>query len=39
MSMEEKRQTMLRIYHESKKVYKEAEIQALGAKAGITQGT
>jgi len=39
MSAEEKRKTMLSIYHKTKQVYTEKEISALAAKAGINANT
>lgn len=37
MSADEKRQTILGIYHRTKEVYTEKEIIALAAKAGVNQ--
>lgn len=39
MSLEDKRNTLLGIYHETKQVYTEKEIVALGSKAGILTNT
>jgi hypothetical protein len=39
MSAEEKRQTILKIYHGSKEVYTEKEIVALASKAGVNGNT
>ena len=39
MSAEEKRQTILGIYHSTKSVYTEKEIQTLAAKAGVNANT
>jgi len=39
MSLEDKRNTLLGIYHETKQVYTEKEIVALGTKAGILTNT
>jgi len=39
MSAEEKRKTILNIYHKTKQVYTEKEIIALATKAGVNQGT
>ncbi|KAL3775961.1 hypothetical protein ACHAWO_012149 [Cyclotella atomus] len=39
MSLEEKRSTILKIYHSSKEVYTEKEIVALAAKAGVNANT
>lgn len=38
MSAEEKRKTILDIYHKTKEVYTEKEIIALAIKAGVTSG-
>lgn len=39
MSQEEKRKTILDIYHKTKEVYTEKEICALATKAGVNAGT
>jgi hypothetical protein len=39
MSLEEKRSTILKIYHGSKEVYTEKEIVALASKAGVNGNT
>ncbi|KAL7551373.1 hypothetical protein ACHAWF_014572 [Thalassiosira exigua] len=39
MSLEEKRQAVLGVYHRTKEVYTEKEIVALAAKAGVNQNT
>jgi hypothetical protein len=39
MSAEEKRKTILGIYHSTKQVYTEKEILALAAKAGVNANT
>jgi hypothetical protein len=39
MSAEEKRQTILGIYHQTKQVYTEKEILALASKAGVNANT
>jgi hypothetical protein len=39
MSADEKRQTILKLYHASKEVYTEKEIVALAAKAGVNGNT
>lgn len=39
MSQEEKRKTILDIYHKTKEVYTEKEICALATKAGVNSGT
>jgi hypothetical protein len=39
MSAEEKRQTILGIYHKTKQVYTEKEILALASKAGVNANT
>lgn len=39
MSQEEKRKTILDIYHKSKEVFTEKEICALATKAGVNAGT
>ena len=39
MSAEEKRQTILGIYHKTKQVYTEKEIVVLAAKAGVNANT
>eukprot|EP00979_Chaetoceros_neogracilis_P015086 scaffold5358_cov225-Chaetoceros_neogracile.AAC.4 len=39
MSQEEKRKTILDVYHKTKEVYTEKEICALAIKAGVNAGT
>jgi hypothetical protein len=39
MSAEEKRQTILSVYHKMKQVYTEKEILALASKAGVNANT
>lgn len=39
MSMDEKRRTILDIYHRTKEVYTEKEIIILASKAGVNQNT
>ena len=39
MSAEEKRQTILKIYHQSKEVFTEKEIVVLASKAGVNANT
>ena len=39
MSAEEKRQTILGVYHKMKQVYTEKEILALASKAGVNANT
>jgi hypothetical protein len=39
MSAEEKRKTVLGIYHSTKQVYTEKEIMALATKAGVNSNT
>ena len=39
MSLEEKRQTILGIYHRTKMVYTEKELVVLASKAGVNSNT
>ena len=39
MSLDDKRNTLLALYHETKQVFTEREIVALGTKAGILSNT